>query len=197
MRKLSLQLQERDQTFLSADMAIEQEDQSSYPTEYLNKLTPSGLPSHKLTLKVGCPIMLLRNVNPSIGMCNGVRLIVTDFRPHLIVAQIVDGPNKSKIVHIPRITTSTESPVSMNRRQFPIKLAFAMTINKSQGQSLERVGVFLPQPVFSHGQLYVALSRVKRPEGLHVLILNGEKAQLPGIFTKNIVYSQVLQKINQ
>jgi len=68
-----------------------------------------------------------------------------------------------------------------------------MTINKSQGQTLNRVGVYLPRPVFSHGQLYVALSRVSTPSGLKVLICN--KRGTPVDVTKNVVYRDVLNNL--
>ena len=61
-------------------------------------------------------------------------------------------------------------PFKMQRRQFPIVMSFAMTINKSQGQSLKKVGIYLERPIFTHGQLYVALSRVKRLEDIKILI---------------------------
>ncbi|CAN1794796.1 ATP-dependent DNA helicase PIF1 [Linum perenne] len=63
-----------------------------------------------------------------------------------------------------------------------------MTINKSQGQTLDRVGIFLPKPVFSHGQLYVAASRVRSADGLRILI-NHESQAAPG-YTRNIVYTE-------
>ena len=76
-------------------------------------------------------------------------------------------------------------PVNIARLQFPVRLAYCLTINKAQGQSLRYVAVFLPEPVFSHGQLYVAMSRAKSFAGLKVFTANGH-------LTKNIVYHEVL-----
>ncbi|KAL7218730.1 hypothetical protein ACSBR2_011913 [Camellia fascicularis] len=61
-----------------------------------------------------------------------------------------------------------------------------MTINRSQGQTLKKVGVYLPNPVFFHGQLYVALSHVTTSSGLKILIVN--KVDQPSNYTKNVVY---------
>lgn len=99
-------------------------------------------------------------------------------------------------VLIPRIERSpstTHWPFMLKRRQFPVKLVFAMTINKSQGQTLTRVGLYLPNPVFTHCQLYVAVSRVTSPSSLKVLIVN--KKGLPNDFTQNVVYREVFNNI--
>ncbi|CDY72245.1 BnaUnng04970D [Brassica napus] len=82
-------------------------------------------------LKVGAPIMCLRNMDVADGLCNGTRLIVTQLLPHVI--EVFVTPHDTKF------------PFRMRRRQFPVTLAFAMTINKSQGQTLENVGLFLPR----------------------------------------------------
>ena len=84
-------------------------------------------------------------------------------------------------------------PFKMNRRQFPIIISFAMKINKSQWQSMSNVGLYLPNPVFSHGQLYVALSRVKFINGLKVLILNKEKETTN--VTTNVMYIEAFQNV--
>ena len=70
-----------------------------------------------------------------------------------------------------------------------------MTINKSQGQSMSNVGLYLPNPVFSHGQLYVAMSRVKSIDGLKVLILNKDKEATN--VTTNVVYIEAFQNVRQ
>ena len=89
---------------------------------------------------------------------------------------------------LPKIAlTSQDSalPINIARCQFPVRLAYCLTINKAQGQSLRYVGVYLPKPVFSHGQLYVAMSRAKSFAGLKVFTSNGRT-------TSNVVYREVL-----
>jgi ATP-dependent DNA helicase PIF1 len=137
---------EESRTYLSANsltpiekgasVAVGISMDSLYPVEFLNTLQFSGIINHELELKVGVPILLLRNLNQSIGLCNGTRLIVKRLGQHVIEAKIITGNNVSKRVFIPRIIMSpsgTDWPFVLRRRQFPVRVAFAITINKSQG----------------------------------------------------------------
>lgn len=108
---------------------------SNYPTEFLNQQNPSGLSQHCITLKKGAVILLLKNLDTRNGLCNGTRLFILGLTANVIQAEIISGKNIGKVVFIPRITMSpTESdlPFKLNRHQFPVVLAFAITINKSQ-----------------------------------------------------------------
>ncbi|KAG6650801.1 hypothetical protein CIPAW_06G067600 [Carya illinoinensis] len=164
--------------------------------DFLNTLTPNGFPPHQLLLKQNCPIMLLRNINPSEGLCNGTRLICRNFDHNVIHAEIVIGHQTDKKVFIPRIPflprPDENSGFPFKRTQFPIRLSFAISINKSQRQTLDFVGIYLPQPVFSHGQLYVALSRAKTISVVKILIQPISMEEPENNSTKNIVYTELL-----
>ncbi len=194
-------LSEESHTYLSANSLIPIEEgasvvagvsmESLYLVEFLNTLQFSGIANHELELKVGVPILLLRNFNQSIGLCNGTRLIVKRLGQHVIEAEIIIGNNVGKRVFIPRIIMSpfgTDWPFVLRRRQFPVRVAFGITINKSQSQTFNNIGVYLPSPVYSHGQLYVVISRVTSSG--NIKIFNG---QGPDRYMRNVVYKEVLE----
>ena len=106
-------------------------------------------------------------------------------------------PNKGNTVLIPRIKlapSDSNIPFTLERNQFPIRLAYSMTINKSQGQTFEKIGIFLPNPVFAHGQLYIAFSRARGIADVKVKIQNTchQGLHQGKVVTQNIVYREVL-----
>ncbi|XP_067215659.1 ATP-dependent DNA helicase pif1-like [Linepithema humile] len=157
--------------------------------EYLNSLSPSCLPPYELRLKPNCIIMLIRNLSINEGLCNGTRLMIIELTDHLLKCKILTGDKAGDIVFLNRITLYCENiyPFTFSRRQFPVKLAFAMTINKSQGQTFDRVGIDLRKDVFNHGQLYVAFSRVRSWQALKVFLGN----QRDNRHVKNYVYKEI------
>src|SRR5438105_2089438 len=164
-----------------------------YPVEYLNTLNTNNFPPHRLKLKIGAPVMLLRNLNQSLGLCNGTRIMITQLGDTVIEGTIITGTHTGEKTHIPRINLTTKGTrwtFTLCRRQFPIKICYSMTINKSQGQTLSNVGLYLKKKVFTHGQLYVAISRVTEKKGLKILIENDDGSC--GSITENIVYKEVL-----
>ena len=152
---------------------------------------------HELILKRGTIVLLIRNLNPKKGLYNGTRLLITNLENNFITGKILNDCNKGEIVNLPRIDlapSETTLPFTLKRRQFPVIPAFAMTINKSQGQTFDYVGIYLNEPVFSHGQLYVALSRCKSKDNTKIFIRNTEKQgqQTDGhFFTTNVVYKEI------
>ena len=190
-----------EKIYLSSDSICRHDENADYmgevyTTEFLNSINGSGLPYHQLRLKIGAPIMLLRNIDKSIGLCNGTRLVVTRMSQRVIEGVVLSGKAAGLKVLIARyVITPSDSklPFSFQRRQFPVVLSFAMTINKSQGQSLASVGLYLPRPVFTHGQLYVALSRVRSRSGIKVLICNKSDDKVDKAI--NVVYREVYQNV--
>ncbi|RZB68642.1 ATP-dependent DNA helicase PIF1 [Glycine soja] len=190
-----------EKEYCSAD-SVDKSDELLSPAfgvltaEFLNSLKTSGIPNHKLRIKVGTPIILLRNLDQAYGLCNRTRLIVTRLGSSVVEAEIITGPNIGHRTYIPRMNLSPSDspwPFKLIRRQFPFMVSFAMTINKSQGQSLAQVGLYLPTPVFSHGELYVALSRVQSKKGFHILIHDNQGT--PKNTTINVVYKEVFANL--
>jgi hypothetical protein len=183
--------------FTSMDSVTER-DYDYIPIEFLHTLTPSGFPLHRLEVKAGVPLMLLRNMNPSQGLYNGTRMILLSWTTRILRCRVLrDGVDEGQeddenTVLIPRMnleSNSEENPIPLKRRQFPVRVAFAMTINKAQGQSVKWVGLNLQTPVFGHGQLYVALSRCTHPDRVLAIFPEHEE----GTKTTNVVYSEVLR----
>lgn len=189
-------------TYYSYDKIIcdDEREVNNYPVEFLNSLNVSGLPPHKLSFKVNCIVLLIRNLNTKDALVNGTRMRIKCLHRNAIDCEVITGSSNGKRILIPRINltySGTILPFDFQRTQFPLIPAFAMTINKSQGQTFGSVGVLLKRPVFTHGQLYVAASRVRSFDSLKFYIIeNGEQGLLAGderVFTKNIVFTEVLR----
>ena len=178
------QLKEEEKTYFSIDMI---ESEEHIPVEFLNSLKIGGFPNHELKLKVGCIVMCLRNINEVLR--NGTRLRITALEEKFVVGRVItEGPHNGKeeiIFMIKLLSNPTDFPFQFSRRQLPLRHSYCLTIHKSQCQTFQRIGLYLPNDnqCFSHGQLYVALSRVA--QGAKGLTSTNKKL-------KNIVYNNIL-----
>ncbi|KAK3913029.1 ATP-dependent DNA helicase [Frankliniella fusca] len=169
----------------------ESDDALEADVDLLNQVTAKGVPPHKLRLKVGAVCLIMRNLNVDQGLVNGTKVIVESISRNLIRFR---RPGSNESFGIPRISFKFNlcrgSPLVV-RRQFPLQLAYAMTVHKSQGQTIKLVGVDLRTDCFTHGQLYVALSRVRTRAALTLLVCE-DRIKDGVAHTKNIVFNGLL-----
>lgn len=160
-----------------------------YDIDMLTENLPTHFPPPELNLTAGCPIILKKSYG---GYSQGTRLIVQNVSNRKITAEVIFGDNAGDIVDIPKIPTKKTfraGNVRFIRRQFPVDLCFSMTINKAQGVQFNKAGLYLSGSVFSHGQLYVALSRVQQRD-TQLKIFIDEKLDHQNI--RNIVATEVV-----
>ena len=172
--------------YRSLDSVPDESQAVHFPIEFLNSLEVSGFPSHLLSLKLAAPIIILRSLDPP-KVTNGTRCVITKLSANTIEARISHGRYAGHDIIIPRIPlipTNSALPFEFRRLQFPVALCFAMTINKSQGQTFKAVGTDLTNESFTHEMLYVAPPRVGSPDCLTLLVRKDCK-------TCNVVYSEV------
>ena len=119
-------------------------------------------------------------------------MVITQMGDRVLEVRLLGTERDGQTALIPRIslipTSTSETSFRFKRRQFPVRLAFALSINKSQGQSVQHVGLYLRTPVFAHGQLYVALSHATSPHNIKILLPEDAEESL----TTNIVYKEVV-----
>jgi ATP-dependent DNA helicase PIF1 len=149
----------------------------------LNSLCFPYMPPHELCLKKNIPVIVIKNCGT---LVNGTRGVIMNLSESVLQVKILNGRRKGETELISRkwIKTDSTETIQMCRLQFPIKVAFGITINRAQGQTFDKCGVLLEPDVFCHGQLYVALSRIRDPRNLFVYCGNCS--------VKNVVYHEVI-----
>jgi hypothetical protein len=188
----------------SRDRIAEDVHDSINSMPYLSEMaTPNNVPPAKLDMKAGALVQLMRNLDVSAGLSNNRKFILKTVGKTILELQEIDT---KKCHWIPRITFTFMVPTShinIIRTQFPIRLAYASTYHRIIGQTLDLVGLDMRAEFFTHGQLYVGLSRVSEMAKIYILadsekILFPEQkdmllGQRPQVITKNIVWQELLR----
>uniref|UniRef100_A0A7E4VEY3 ATP-dependent DNA helicase n=1 Tax=Panagrellus redivivus TaxID=6233 RepID=A0A7E4VEY3_PANRE len=173
------------------------------PSEVMEVFEENGFASQNLLLKVRSVVMLTRNLCVRSGLCNGTRMIVMDMKEHIIVCRVITGPMSGSIFAVPKVEhvhddAKDDTFPPFVRLQFPLRPAFAISINKAQGQTLSRVAIMLDSPCFAHGQLYVALSRARCSADVRVFVPDRDfirDGRTRIAITQNVVYREVIQAV--
>lgn len=149
----------------AADTYEDCEDPDRYPHDYIESLQIPGAPPFKLHLKIGARYMCIRNLDMRRGIINGTMLLLMRIGQRYLQFRILNGHGAGSVEMVMKSVFSLAPeasglPFTITRRQYPIISAYCLSVHKAQGQSLKHVGLIFESDPFTHGQLYVALSRV-------------------------------------
>lgn len=176
----------------AADVYIDCATPDDYPQDYIESVHMNGAPPFMLTLKVGARYMCIRNLDPKRGLINGTMLQLLAVGSRYIQCRITTGPSAGSVVLMMKcvFTVTPEAsglPFTLTRRQYPMIPAYCLSVHKAQGQTLKMCGIVFESDPFTHGQLYVALSRVASWNNLFVHLHSGENN------IQNVVHRHLLQ----
>jgi uracil-DNA glycosylase len=143
---------------------------SDSATFAISKLKQDATFADNLELRLGAQVMLITNMDTSIGLVNGSRGVVVAFEPVRGFPTVKFKNGLTRLIE-PFIWWSHEFP-HIGQQQIPLRVAYAITIHKSQGASIDSAIVDIGRNTFEYGQAYVALSRVRSLEGLHLFSLD-------------------------
>jgi hypothetical protein len=149
----------------AADHYVDCCDPDAFPHDYVESLAIKGAPPFMLNFKVGGRYMCIRNLDVPRGIINGTMLKLIAFGQWHATFEVISGKSAGSIELFTKATFTLTSeasglPFTIVRRQFPVIPAYCLTVHKAQGQTMRRVGLIFESDPFTHGQLYVALSRV-------------------------------------
>ncbi len=163
----------------ATDVYVDCAAPDDFPQDYVETVQMHGAPPFKLNLKVGARYMCIRNLNLKRGLINGTMLQLLAVGRRYIQCRVISGPATGGVeILLKNVFTITPEasglPFTINRRQYPIIPAYCLSIHKAQGQTIKLCGLIFESDPFTHGQLYVALSRVASWESLWVLLRSDE-----------------------
>ena len=165
-------LAQDDREFYQYEIDINISSSIKNPEYYLTKFQKYCNAPLELELCIGAQVMLLYNMDISEGLVNGSRGVVVNFIQNLPVVKFINGAEH--IINYHNWDMEENDKTILSAEQIPLKIAYAISIHKCQGSSLDCVEIDLGE-VFEYGQAYVALSRVKSLEGLSIIDINYKK----------------------
>ncbi|XP_020881885.1 uncharacterized protein LOC110228549 [Arabidopsis lyrata subsp. lyrata] len=179
------------------DCLVPEDEDTPSPVDYMliissmfSSVTVPGVPNQILRLKVGAPIMLLADVDPSRGLSTGTRLQILQLGDSMLVTRFATSQRSPRpqefLIEKMHMFSEKGFFTPMRRTQYPFTLAFAMTIDQSRGQTFSKVGLYLPKQVLSPpGQRFLAISKVKAATGLTQVLIT-EEGEKPHVEAENV-----------